>query len=89
MMREQGVSGDPRDYAILDGSILTTCRAEYRVKSNATGDPVDVRNVDGDGFIRLGEDRQPPALLHRRQLAEHLGQETARRFWRFSRRTTS
>jgi len=89
MMRERGVSGDPRDYVVLDGSTLTTCRAEYRVKSNATGDPVDVRNVEGDGFIRLGADRPPPELLHRRRLAEVLGQETARRFWRYGRRTPS
>lgn len=80
-LAEDEIKGDPRNYAILDGTgKLTTYLKQYDVAVH--GEPADVTVPDKS----IDPDRER-RVIHRRHLWKYLGPEQARRFWRFGRRT--
>lgn len=82
-MDEDGLTGDPRDYAILDGTgTLYTHLKEYQVELKGTDKAVDPRVEDG-----ALDPSRPRTVLHRRKLWEYLGHQVAKRFWYAGRRT--
>jgi hypothetical protein len=83
-LAEEKIKGDARDYALIDGSVLVTSFGRYTITSNLNDEPVDVRNVEGDGAIDPNLER---TVVHRRNLYKFIGPEGARKFWRFGRRT--
>lgn len=81
-MAEEGATGDPRDYVILEGSTLTTHLRRYVLSSRLDGREVDVTNVEGDGEV---PEAPTSRLVHRGVLWRYLG-PAAREFWRQGRR---
>lgn len=83
-MKEDGISGDVRDYVLMAGSEITTIHASYTATSKLDGREVDPSNIAGDGDIDPHLERK---VIHRSNLWKYIGQSEARNFWKFGRRT--